>query len=142
MSEQQSPWKRKPRGRPWPPGVSGNPKGRPPGRQSRTAIAVEEGLRRSQMLDLSLPYESWGSCFIQCGRFYNKSTFQVKDPAAPPLPQLEMIDPRKPRQLAVWHRKEFWVQSGWPYDRFSLRAVRLRVPAELPTVGARRPPWS
>jgi len=59
--------KLKPRGRPWPKGVSGNPAGRPTGSRHKITLAVLEGARRAEdelarplMLDESRHYEVWG----------------------------------------------------------------------------------
>jgi len=64
----------KPRGRPWPKGVSGNPHGRPKGAKNKLTLMVKEGIARAieelsrpLTLDQSRHYEVWSDCYIQDG---------------------------------------------------------------------------
>jgi len=80
----------KPRGRPWPKGVSGNPTGRPPGSRHKITLAVLEGARRAEeesskplMLDESRHYEVWSDCYVQDGMRFKRTTFERVNPEGP-----------------------------------------------------------
>ncbi len=69
--------KKRPRGRPWPKGVSGNPQGRPRGARNQFTRAILEGSRRAEeklaqpkVGDRERPYECWGGYLIQKGLLF------------------------------------------------------------------------
>jgi hypothetical protein len=130
--QQQKIKKARPRGRPFPPGVSGNLRGRPPGARNKLSLMVEEGIRRAKeelakplILNQVLPYESWGDRYVQSGRLFRKDTLEELNPGAPPLEQPELLNHRKPRIEIRWKRKDYFIQDGWLYDRATWEAVKL-----------------
>jgi hypothetical protein len=130
--QQQQIRKARPRGRPFPPGVSGNPRGRPPGARNKISLMVEEGIRRAEvelakpvMLDLDQPYGGWSNRYEQFGRKFRKDSLTLMDPDAPILPQLEMVNVRKPRQEITWKKREYFIQDGWLYDRATWMAAKI-----------------
>jgi hypothetical protein len=115
--------KLKPRGRPWPKGVSGNPAGRPLGSRHKITLAVLEGARlaeeelaRPLMLDETRHYEVWSDCYIQDGMRFKRTTFERVTPerAIPTRP--ERLDIGDIRQEVVWRGKMYWSQRGWLFD--------------------------
>ena len=133
MNKQQTVKKGRPRGRPFKPGESGNPAGRPRGALSKIALAVMEGARRAHeelarpvMLDMSLPFEAWADRYVQFGRVFRKDTLLEQHPGAPVIPQAKMISPRKPRTEIIWRKKVFYLQDGHPYNRYTWEAVDVR----------------
>lgn len=106
----------KPRGKPWPPGTSGNPAGRPRGSLNKLTQAVLEGVRQaeaSMMLDQDLPYNAWRDCYVQFGLIYHKQTLRLLDPSAPALPRPEKLNLQEPFQEIVWEGKHLFLQDGW-----------------------------
>ncbi len=133
MNEQLTVMKKRPRGRPWKPGQSGNPAGRPRGALSKIALAVMEGARRAReelarplMLDKSLPFEAWGDRYVQFGRVFHKQTRLEKTPGAPVLPQPRILNTRKPRWVVKYKRRYYYIQDGWLFDRGTWEAVDVR----------------
>jgi hypothetical protein len=114
----------KPRGKPWKKGQSGNPKGRPKGAKNKLSLAVLAA-ERTTGLDRNLPYNSWFDRFVQFGRQYHKQTLALLDPEAPSIPQLEMLDLKKPRQEMFWKGRDLLLQDGWPYCRRTLKIVKI-----------------
>lgn len=115
--------KLKPRGRPWPKGVSGNPAGRPPGSRHKTTMAVLEGVRRAEeelakplMLDESRHYEVWSDCYVQDGMRFKLTTFERVSPERPIPTRPERLDIGDIRQEVVWRGKMCWSQRGWLFD--------------------------
>lgn len=132
MQEQRKIKKRKPRGRPFKPGQSGNPAGRPEGSLNKITLAVMEGARRAEvelskppMLDRRFPYEVWGERYVQFGRIFRKDTLLEKCPGVPVLPQPEMLNIRKPRQEVFWKNGFYYIQDGWLFDRHTWKAVKI-----------------
>lgn len=130
--QQQQIRKARPRGRPFPPGVSGNPRGRPPGARNKLSLMVDEGIRRAKeelakpiMLDQDLPYGAWGDRYEQFGRKFRKDSLTLVDPDAPILPQPEMLNTRKQRQEITWKRKDYFIQDGWLFDRATWMAAKI-----------------
>jgi hypothetical protein len=115
--------KLKPRGRPWPKGVSGNPAGRPPGSLHKISLAVLEGARRAEeelakplMLDGSRHYEVWSDCYVQDGMRFMRTTLERVNPEGPVPTRPERLDIGDIRQEAVWRGKMYWSQRGWLID--------------------------
>ena len=130
--QQQQIKKARPRGRPFPPGVSGNPRGRPLGARNKLSLMVEEGVRRVAeelakplILNLDLPYEVWGDRYVQFGRVFRKDNLLEKNPGAPVLAQPEMLNIRKRRQEIAWKKRYYYIQDGWLFDRGTWVAVEL-----------------
>jgi len=115
--------KLKPRGRPWPKGVSGNPAGRPTGSRHKITLAVLEGARRAEdelarplMLDESRHYEVWGDVYIQSGMRFKRTTFERVTPERPIPIRPERLDIGEIRQEVVWRGKRYWSQRGWLFS--------------------------
>jgi hypothetical protein len=113
----------KPRGRPWPKGVSGNPYGRPQGSLNKTTLAVLEGSKQAEeelakplMLDQSRHYEGWSDCYIQDGMRFKKDTFQRFNPGGRVPTRPGRLDIREIRREVVWRGKRYWSQRGWLFD--------------------------
>ena len=113
----------KPRGRPWPKGVSGNPAGRPPGSRHKITLAVLEGARRAEeelarplMLDETRHYESWSDCFIQSGMRFKRTSLERVTPERPIPIRPERLDIGEIRREVMWRGKMYWSQRGWLFD--------------------------
>lgn len=124
--------KGKPRGRPWRPGESGNPKGKPKGSLNGFTRAVLEGairgaeyLNRPLMLDMNLPYEAWDGLYCQQGVWFHRITLLPVNPEDPPLAQREMVDSRERRSEVIWKNRRLYLQHGWPYDPSTWKALKL-----------------
>jgi hypothetical protein len=132
MKEQQKIKKGKPRGRPFKPGQSGNPAGRPRGSLNKITLALLEGARRAEeelakpkLLDMSRPYESWDGYFFQDGLRFDKYTLEAI-PLDDPLPvQPERLNPRERRTPVLWKRRHLILQNGWAYDPATWQAVKI-----------------
>jgi hypothetical protein len=130
--------KGKPRGRPWPTGVSGNPAGRPPGSKNRLTLAMLEGIKRAnaelgiaqadlskpRRLDAWRPYEICQNGYLQDGRLYHRVTHQ-EETWFDPIPQRERLD-RGLSRLEVLHLgRHLYLQDGHLYDPATNKAVPL-----------------
>ena len=109
----------KPRGRPWPKGVSGNPAGGPPGSRHKITLAVLEGARRAEeessrplMLDESRHYEVWSDCSIQDGMRFKRTTLERMNPERPVPVRPEQLDIGNMRIEVMWQGKKYWSQRG------------------------------
>lgn len=112
-----------PRGRPWPKGVSGNPKGRPRGSRHKTTLAVLEGARRAEeelskplTLDQNRYYEVWSDCYIQDGMRFKRTTLERVNPKGPVPARPERLTIREIRQEVMWKGRRYWSQRGWLFD--------------------------
>ncbi|MCL6622941.1 MAG: DUF5681 domain-containing protein, partial [Syntrophobacterales bacterium] len=126
------PWKKRPRGRPWPKGVSGNPRGRPKGARNKFTEAVREGLRRVEeklaqprRLNRDKPYECWDGYLIQEGLRYDCNTEEMLPGQEPALRLPTRFDPGPRRTGMTWKKKEIIVQNGWPFDPRTWRRLKL-----------------
>jgi hypothetical protein len=115
--------KKKQRGRPFPPGVSGNPAGRPRGSLNKLSLAVIEGVRwaeeelaRPILLDKNFPFNAWGDCYEQFGRIFRKDNLTEKYPGTPSLPQPEMLNRQRPWQEIILKSRHFYIQDGWLFQ--------------------------
>ncbi len=129
--------KKRPRGRPWPKGVSGNPQGRPRGARNQFTRAILEGSRRAEeklaqpkVGDRERPYECWGGYLIQKGLLFACDPI-LKDyvalPGQDPTPTPPArFDPSERRTEMVWKGREIHVQQGWPFDPRTWRRLKLR----------------
>jgi hypothetical protein len=132
MKKQQIALRGKPRGRPFLPGVSGNPRGRPPGARNKLSLMVEEGIRRAKaelakpkMLDQSRPFESWDGYFFQDGLRFNKYTLEAIPTDGPHPLQPKMLNPRVRRTSILWKKRDLTLQNGWAFDPATWEAVKL-----------------
>jgi hypothetical protein len=114
-TEKQQSLKGKPRGRPFPPGMSGNPRGRPRGALNKLTLAVLAG-NRPLILDKSRHYEAWSDCFIQSGMQFRKDNLLRVNPKGPVPIRPERLDIREVRQEVQLGRKRFLSQRGWLFD--------------------------
>jgi hypothetical protein len=129
---EQKPPKKRPRGRPWAKGVSGNPAGRPRGSLNKATLAMLAGIRQAEaelakprMLDTSRPYESWDGYFWQDGLCFNKDTLEALPHDGPPPMQPERLDPRERRTEITWKRRRLYLQNGWPFNPATWLAEKL-----------------
>jgi hypothetical protein len=116
--------KKKPRGRPWRKGQSGNWAGRPRGAKNKTTMAVLEGARRAEeelakplMLAKDSHYEAWSDCFVQAGMRFRKDNLERINPKGPIPPRPERLNIREIRQEVVWKGRRCLSQFGWLFNR-------------------------
>jgi hypothetical protein len=124
--------KKRPRGRPWPKGVSGNPAGRPRGSLNKLTLAMLSGIREAEaelakprLLDPSRPFESWDGYFWQDGLLFNKDTLEALPHEGPPPVPPERLDPRERRTPIMWKRRRLYLQHGWAFDPDTWERVKL-----------------
>jgi hypothetical protein len=124
--------KKRPRGRPWPKGVSGNPSGRPRGAQNKLTLAMLAGIRqveaelaRPRLLDTSRPFERWDGFFWQGGLLFHKDTLEALPHDGPPPVQPQRLDPRERRTEITWKRRRLYLQNGWPFNPATWERVKL-----------------
>jgi len=116
--------KGKPRGRPWPGGISGNPRGRQRGSRNKLTQAVLEGFR-SIILDRTRPYEVRYEAYIQAGRKFCKETLLELNPGGPVPIQPEMLDLRAFFREIMWRGRLYFLQNGWLFDWHTHKAVKV-----------------
>jgi len=116
--------KKRPRGRPWPKGVSGNWTGRPRGAKNKTTLAMLEGVRRAEeelskplMLDQSRHFEVWSDVYIQDGMRFKRTTLGRVNPKGPVPARPERLDVREVRREVTWKGRRYWSQRGWLFAR-------------------------
>lgn len=124
MKKQQKIKKGRPRGRPFKPGQSGNPTGRPKGAKNKFSLMVLAAYRPIT-LDRSLPFEVWSDRFIQFGREFRKDTLQEINPGSPTPVQPEIMDRKKYRTEIIWQGRHYYLQEGWLFCRSSWNAVKI-----------------
>ena len=105
----------KPRGRPFPPGVSGNPRGRPRGALNKLTQAVLAG-NWPLALDKSRHYETWSDVFIQSGMRFRRDTLERLNPKGPVPIRPERLTIREVRQAVEWKGRRYLSQRGWLFD--------------------------
>jgi hypothetical protein len=130
MEKQQK--KGRPRGRPFKPGQSGNPVGRPRGSLNKITLAVQEGAKRAadelskpKVLDKSRPYESWDGYFFQNGLRFDKHTLKAIPTDSPPPVQPERLNLRERRTSILWKKRHLTLQNGWAFDPATWEAVKI-----------------
>jgi len=114
----------KPRGRPWPKGVSGNPGGRPEGAQNRLTLAVLAG-NRPLTLDKNKPYETWSDCYIQFGMRFRRDNHLRVNPKGPIPTRPERLNIREVRQEVKWKGRRYLSQRGWLFDPATWKVVKI-----------------
>jgi hypothetical protein len=124
--------KKRPRGRPWPKGVSGHPGGRPKGARNKLSLMVEAGIARAVaelsrplMIDKTKPYETWSDCHIQDGVRFRRDTLQRWNPTGPIPTRPERLSNREYRLEVMWKGRRYWSQRGWLFDPATRMAVKI-----------------
>ncbi|MFZ5447062.1 MAG: hypothetical protein ACOZFS_00285 [Thermodesulfobacteriota bacterium] len=129
--------KGKPRGRPFPPGVSGNPRGRPKGRLNKSSLSVLEGVEKALakikraeeerakplILDKTRHFEAWSDCYIQDGMRFRKDNLERVNPNGDIPLRPKRLNIRENRQAVLWGGRRYWSQYGWLFDPSTWKAV-------------------
>lgn len=115
MNSTKKQQKAKPRGRPWPKGVSGNLKGRPKGAKNKLTLAVLAS-NRPLTLDKSRHFEVWSDCYIQSGMRFRRDTLERVNPKGPVPIRPERLDIREVRLEVMWKGRRYLSQFGWLFD--------------------------
>jgi len=116
--------KGKPRGRPFPSGASGNPRGRPRGALNKLTLAVLAG-NRPLTLDKSRHYEMWSDCYIQDGMRFKRTTLERVNPKGAVPTRPDRLSNREGRREVILGKKRFFSQRGWLFDPVTRRPVDL-----------------
>ncbi|MDD2902493.1 MAG: hypothetical protein PHU44_08655, partial [Syntrophales bacterium] len=111
MKKQQKIKKGRPRGRPFKPGQSGNPAGRPKGAKNKFSLMVLAA-NEPIFLDRNRPFEVWSDRYVQDGREFRKDTLQEINPGNPTPVQPEIMDKKKPRTEIIWRGQPYFLQDG------------------------------
>jgi len=77
------------------------------------------------MLDMSLPYDSWGDRYEQFGRKFHKDTLLEIPSGGPPPVQPKMLDHKKFRSLIELKGKDYLIQEGWLFSPMTWEAVKI-----------------
>jgi len=124
--------KKRPRGRPWPPGTSGNAAGRPKGQRNAFTMAVIEGIKLAEekiaqpmMLDPSKPYEYWDGYLIQEGLLFHCDTHEALPDQGPSPEPPRRFNPGERRTEMVWKGREIYVQRGWVFCPRTWRRLKV-----------------
>jgi len=124
--------KKRPRGCPWPKGVSGNPAGRPKGARNKFTEAVLEGIRRAEeelarpkMLNLNKPLEYWDGYLIQEGLLFDCDTHEALPDQCQPRTPPTRFNPGERRTEMVWRGREIYVQHGWAFCPRTWRRLKF-----------------
>jgi hypothetical protein len=124
--------KKRPRGRPWPQGVSGNPAGRPKGALNKLTLAMLEGIQQAEaelakpkVLDTSRPYEYRDGYLIQEGLLFDCDSHEALPPDGPAPEPPQRFDPGERRIEMMWHGRLIYVQHGWPFDPTTWRRLKV-----------------
>ncbi len=127
-SKKQQPAKAKPRGRPFLPGQSGNPKGRPKGALNKLTFVVlgvtpAPKRRPGVFLDPHYPCIERAGFFLQRGRKFDPLTREAL-PGIPPT-RSERLDRRRQwgYEGVFQGRQCIFTLDGWVYDRQTLRVI-------------------
>jgi hypothetical protein len=129
-NKKQQKKKAKPRGRPFLPGQSGNPKGRPKGALNKFTLAVLGAVetppkKPGVFLDKTYPYVERGGFYIQRGRKFHPTTKEAMPGPAPDPPH--RFDRRRQKwgNDLVYNGKlcMFTPDNGWLFDRTTLLVI-------------------
>lgn len=114
-TKKQQRLKGKPRGRPWPKGVSGNPSGRSKGARNKLTLAVLAA-NRPLTLDKNRHYEMWSDCYIQDGMRFKRTTLERVNPKGAIPTRPERLSNREYRIEMILKGRRYWSQRGWLFD--------------------------
>lgn len=138
--------KGKPRGRPWPKGVSGNPAGRRKGVKnifSQMVLAAAKAnaspLKDINTLDSDYPALERGIYYFQRGRRFFIDTKKAVPGPLPDPP--ERLDRRRQwgYEMVYQGRRCVFTLDGWLYDRLTLLVIAGKIHPDLTAAGPKSP---